>query len=226
MKKNELVSLKDVEGSKTNPFMVELKGRMYLQPRANTIIARGQSIVDTSTGEIIQDSVLLGRRKIVDKSQFAKLYASEIGLIYELSKPAQNVFLYLTKVMDYDNKSIFDYKKQFDELGYNSEMQPLRGIRELITKNIIAPHIVSNIYWINPTIVCKGERFSKFVEYVVGEDGETVKAEQRLKEQGRNVINALPEETQTKIHKAEKAPTLLDGSINLFSELDEENPYK
>ena len=49
---------------------------MYLQPRANSIIAKGQSIVDTDTGEIVQDSVLIGRRKYVDKSQFAKLYAS------------------------------------------------------------------------------------------------------------------------------------------------------
>ena len=81
--------------------MVELKGRMYLQPRANTIVAKGQEIVDTTTGEVIQDSVLMGRRKIVDKSQFAKLYASEIGILFELSKPAINVFMHLTKVMDY-----------------------------------------------------------------------------------------------------------------------------
>ena len=83
----------------TNPFIVELKGKMYLQPRANTIIAKGQSIVDTSTGEIIDESLLIGKRRIVDKSQFAKIYASEIGVLYDLSKTAQNVFLHLTKII-------------------------------------------------------------------------------------------------------------------------------
>ena len=64
----ELVSLKDVQGFEVNPFMVELQGRMYLQPRANTIIAKGQSIINTDTGELIDEAVLLGRRKIVDSS--------------------------------------------------------------------------------------------------------------------------------------------------------------
>lgn len=42
---------------KTNPFIVELKGKMFLQPRANTIIAKGQSIVDTSTGEKMERKI-------------------------------------------------------------------------------------------------------------------------------------------------------------------------
>lgn len=220
VKKDGLISLKDIEGSSTNPFMVELKGKMYLQPRANTIIAKGQSIVDTKTGEIIEESVLIGKRKIVDKSQFAKLYASEIGILYELTKPAQNVFLYLTKVMDYDNKAIFDYKKEFKNLGYTSEMQPLKGLRELITKNIIAPHTVSNIYWLNPTIVCKGERFAKYVEYVVGTDEEIISQENLLKKQNTNKIQQLPEQITNKINRANTSK-----EYTLFDQLDE-NPYK
>ena len=76
-----------------NPFTFELKGRMYLQPRANTIIAKGQALIDTTTGEVINETILIGKRKVVDKSKFAKLYMAEIAILYELSKPAQNVFL-------------------------------------------------------------------------------------------------------------------------------------
>ncbi|HBI9789058.1 TPA: hypothetical protein ACNCGZ_004962, partial [Escherichia coli] len=126
----------------TNPFIVDLKGKMYLQPRANAIIAKGENIVNTETGEILKEATLIGRRKIVDKSQFAKIYASEIGLLYDLTKTAQNVFLYLTKVMDYDNKSFFNYVSQYDRLGYKTHSSALKGIRELIKRNIIAPAIM------------------------------------------------------------------------------------
>ena len=39
-----------------------------------------------------------------------KFYDNLIGILYKLTQTAQKVFLYLTKVMDYDNKAIFDYK--------------------------------------------------------------------------------------------------------------------
>lgn len=223
-KENKLVSLRDVEGSETNPFMIELKGKMFLQPRANTIIAKSEAIIDTMTGELKQGGILIGKRKIVDKSQFAKLYASEIGILYELSKAGQNVFLHLTKVMDYDNKAIFDYRKEYTKLGYTSEMQPLKGLRELITRNIIAPHIVSNIYWLNPTIVSKGERFAKYTEYIVGESGENLREESMLKEQGRKIFEALPEEIEEKMKSAGNTKPI--DSNNEYLPFPDNNPYE
>lgn len=245
---NKLVSLKDIKGSKTNPFVLELKGRMYLQPKANTIIARGQEIVDTTTGEIIQDDVLIGRRKVVDKSQFAKLYASEIGILFELSRPAVNVFLYLTKIMDYENKAIFDYNKEYKELGYKTNVQPLRGIQELITKGIIYPHIVSGIWWLNPTIVCKGERFAKYTEYITEERHAKDEARKRkiekekeyieqksieesiTKEKGREIYDSLDEETQNKLqivgNKYQEEYYRSIRSNTLFSDIEEDNPFE
>lgn len=208
MKKNELISLKDVEGNETNPFVVELKGHMYLQPKANTIIAKGQSIVDTTTGEIIREGVLIGKRKIVDKSQFAKIYASEIAVLYDLSKSAKNVFLHLSKVMDYDNKAIFDYKKEYAKLGYKTEYSTLMGLRELITRGIIAKHLVDNIYWLNPTIICKGERFAKYTEYVIGTPEEVINQEAKLKVQNKNMFDRLPQTIENKIEKT-KGKTLI-----------------
>lgn len=201
-----LIDLRTYENRyEENPFMVELKGKMYLQPRANTIIAKGQSIIDTSTGEVIQESVLIGKRKIVDKSQFAKIYASEIGMLYELSKPAQNVFLYLTKVMDYDNKAYINTEKDCLKLGYKTGLSVTKGLKELIKNNIIAPAVMQGWYWLNPTIVCKGERFAKYVEYVVGSDNEVIKAEAKLKEQGYEKFNSLPEQVQNKLEKSNRS---------------------
>lgn len=204
----ELKSLKDIEGSEVNPFIVELKGKMFLQPRANTIIAKGQGLVDTNTGELISDDVLLGRRKIVDKSQFAKIYASEIGSIYTLSKAAINVFIHLTKVMDFENKAIFDYMKEYKKVGYKTEVSPLKGIRELITRGIIYPHLVNGIWWLNPSIVCKGERFAMYTEYVTKERHEADMkklAEKQMKEQGETTYNSLDSKTQHSLAKMNQA---------------------
>lgn len=203
----QLPSLKDLKGHETNPFMVELKGKMFLQPRANTIIARDQALHNKETGEILSDKVLIGKRKIVDKSEFAKIYASEIAVLYNLSKSAILVFMYLSKVMDYDNKSIFDYQKQYDKLGYKSHKQALQGIRELIAQNIIAPHIINGLWWLNPAIVCKGERFAKYTEFLTEE--EAAREEKYLiAKQGEAIVHRLPESVEDKLRFAGNKKTI------------------
>ena len=200
----DLVSLKDIPRAENNPFVFNLRGKMYLQPRANTIVAKGQEIIDTTTGEVIQDSVLIGRRKVVDKSQFAKVYASEIGMLFDLSKPAINVFMYLTKVMDYENKAIFDYNREYNKIGYKSNVSPLKGLRELLSNGIIYAHTLYGLWWLNPAIVCKGERFAVYTEYVTKDrhnrDLEARRiAESRLRKQGSDKYDSLDDQTQYRL---------------------------
>lgn len=213
----------------TNPFIVELKGRMFLQPRANMIIAKGENIVNTQTGEVLKDNTLIGRRKIVDKSQFAKIYASEIGVLYELSKKAQAVFLHLTKLMDYDNKAFINAELHKKELGYKTRF-PINGaIKELINANIIAPAIMPNYYWMNPAIICKGERFAKYTEYLTEEEAKR-EQEHLLKQQGKKFIDNLPESIAYKYTYAnEKLDTnsqnqTIHPNQSSFN-FDDENPY-
>ncbi|MDR7795521.1 hypothetical protein RIU45_11195 [Riemerella anatipestifer] len=228
MKTDEMLSLDKMEKYETNPFMVELKGKMFLQPRANSIIAKGENIINTETGEVLREATLIGRRKIVDKSQFAKIYASEIAVLYELSKSGQNVFLYLTKVMDYENKSFFNYVSQYDRLGYKTHLSALKGIRELIQRNIIAPAIMPHWYWLNPTIVCKGERFAKYTEYLTEEEAKR-EQEYLMKQQGKKFIDNLPENLETKFKLAGDKNSI-DSNNNELPPMenlpfDDNNPY-
>ena len=230
MNSKKLPSLTEVIKFETNPFMVDLKGKMFLQPRANTIIAKGESLVNTETGEVLKESTLIGRRKIVDKSQFAKIYASEISILYELSKTAQNVFLYLTKVMDYDNRVYFNYKREYSKINYTAHTAPLKGIRELISKNIIACDVREHTYWLNPTIVCKGERFAKYTEYLTEEEA---KREQQflLKQQGKKFIDTLPESVAEKYVYANSKNDTNSDNQNIHPDqasfnFDLENPYQ
>lgn len=213
MEKKANVSLKDKFAH--NPFMVELGGKMYIQPRANSIIAKGQNIVETETGEIINEQVLIGRRKYVDKSAFAKLYASEIGLIYDLSKAAQKVFMCLTKHMDYDNKAYFRWQEIYKTYG-----SAYRGLKELVENNIIAPSDMINVYWMNPTIVCKGERFAKYTEYMVKQDDyfntkDEVKG--RVSKQAKETIEALGEDVSNKMKYATDKGLFDDANNNPYS---------
>lgn len=232
---NEVLPLDKIEKHETNPFMVELKGKMFLQPRANMIIAKGENLVNTETGEVLRESTLIGRRKVVDKSQFAKLYASEIGILYELSKPAQNVFLYLTKVMDYENKAYFNYVNQSERVGYKTHLSALKGIKELIGRNIIAPAIMPHWYWLNPAIVCKGERFAKYTEYLTEEEAKR-EEEYLLKKQGQKAIDRLPLSVEEKMGYAQNKKTIDSNNNYLENELhpnqsifnfeDPNNPYQ
>lgn len=223
------VKLNNVKKHETNPFMVELKGNMFLQPRANMIIAKGENIVNTETGEVIKDNTLIGRRKVVDKSQFSKIYASEIGILYELSKSAQNVFLYLTKVMDYDNKAYFNYLNDFKKLGYKGYNTPYLGIKELIQRDIIASAVMPHFYWMNPRIVCKGERFAKYTEYLTEEEAKR-EQEYLLKLQGKKFIDNLPESVANKFSYANSKSDINSQNQEVhpdqtFFNFDDENPY-
>ena len=223
MKKREDIKLSEVTKHENNPFMVELKGKMFLQPRANMIIAKGENIVNTETGEVLKETTLIGRRKVVDKSQFAKIYASEIAILYDLSKSAQNVFLYLTKVMDYENKAYFNYLSDYKKLGYKGYNTPYLGIKELIQRNIIAAAVMPHWYWLNPTIVCKGERFAKYTEYLTEEEA---KREQNamLKAQGKKFIEGMPEEVMKKYSKASRTEPTDDR--NGVLPFPDKSPYK
>jgi hypothetical protein len=206
------VSLKDKFES--NPFMVELSGKMYIQPRANSIIAKGQNIIETETGEVINEQVLIGRRKYVDKSSFAKLYASEIGLIYDLSKGAQKVFMCLTKHMDYDNKAYFRWQEI-----YKTYASAYRGLKELVENNIIAPSDMINVYWLNPTIVCKGERFAKYTEYMVKQDdyfNEKDATKSRVAKQAKENIEKLGSAVANKMSKATDKGLFDDNNNNPY----------
>lgn len=171
-KQKKFCSLKHKISYDTNPFIIELKDKMILQPRVNTFIARGEKIVDSITGEILDEHLLLGRRKIIDKSQFTKLYVAEISILYNLSKTAMNVLLHFMTVMDFENKVLFHYGKEFKKTGYKSPSPCLKGIKELMDVEVIAAHTINGVYWINPCIVCKGERFATYTEYLMSSKNE------------------------------------------------------
>ena len=189
------------ERYETNPFVVKLKGRMYLQPKVNAVIAKNEALVNRSTGEVLGDDMLIGRRKIVDKSQFTKMYVHGLNEVLEMSKPAVNTFIYLLKNMDFDNKSFIIAEKDCLKVGYKTAASVTNGLRELIKRDVIAKAVMPCYYWINPLMVCKGERFAMYTEVVTEEKAKNEEFARQLKEQQ----NALGEQINHQIDKMNKA---------------------
>lgn len=194
------LDLRSYEGYQKNPFIVDLKGKMYLQPKPNTIIAKGEQIVDTSTGEVIEDSVLMGRRKIVDRSQFAKIYFSQIQSIFDLSKAAIKVLMYMAERMTYDTMVLLNAKKEAEKIGYKSQQAVQRAIKELLDCGIIAQGFLPGMYWMNPLYICKGERFAMYLEYTTAEYAKKSEAraeeiQKTLQEQSEKTFDSLDEHT-------------------------------
>ena len=154
----------------SNPFIQELGGKMYLKPKANVIIAKGEAILDQTTGELKREGdVLIGRRRVVDRTEFAKVYFGEIATIYDLNKAAMNVLMYLAKTMDYEQKAFLNASTDYEKIGYKKRHTVNLGITNLINKDIIAIGHTTGYYWMNPLYICKGERFAKYTEWVTEE---------------------------------------------------------
>jgi hypothetical protein len=126
-------------------------------------------------------------------------------------------------VMDYENRAYFNYPKDYKKLGYKTHKSSLLGLRELITNNIIACDVRPHHYWLNPTIVCKGERFAMYTEFVIGKDGKQIKAENQLKQQNKTLREALPEGVQDKLKKASASKPFNEDNSLPF---DKVNPYR
>ncbi len=192
--------LRSAKGYEKNPFVVELKGRMYLQPKPNTIIARGEQIVDTTTGEVVEDSVLMGRRKVVDRSQFAKIYFSQVQSIFDLSRTAIKVLISISEKMGFDTMVLFNAKHEAPKLGYKTQQAVQNALRELLTCGIIAQTTIPSVYWVNPLYICKGERFALYLEYTTKEyaassEERREEVQAQLKAQAETYYSPLDEHT-------------------------------
>ena len=109
--------------------------------------------------------LIIGTTKYVNEDEFAEIYASEIATLYGLSKTARNVFMYLFREMDSENKSFFNWKKIYKNYG-----TPYKGITELIENMIIAPTLIQNVYWISPAMASRNKRFTRYTEYIVTDE--------------------------------------------------------
>lgn len=162
----------EVVSSKENPWARELAHTIKKGGRVTGFASSNHSLVNMTTGEHAGDMAVIGVQKVVDKEEFVKFFGAGIEEVFELSKPAKDLFRSILKVyLDAKNQPdqlYINYDVIKDEYGYDKSRPTYNnGLNELCLKGFLAPvEKRDNLYWVNPHLFYKGDRIRLVREYV------------------------------------------------------------
>lgn len=166
--KREITGVRSAPTFAENPFMqgavTEVKGRK----KHYNVLGRPALAVDQKSGEVlggVEHKVV----KMVDDSQFVKVFADGIAGIYDLSKPGARVFRYLFDVVqkhpNVDRLYLY-FMDALEEPWAIPKSVFFRGMAELLEKNFIARSQNPNMFFLNPSMIWNGDRFSFVQEFI------------------------------------------------------------
>jgi hypothetical protein len=123
-------------------------------------------------GEVAEDYPVAGfwTTKLVDATQFVKLFVGGMKRLQELSSAGTKVFEVLYRAMQKEREKlsitlVFDMVDQIT--NPMSQATYKRGLRELIDKGFIADTPNINVFWVNPAYIWNGDRLFQVDEFVL-----------------------------------------------------------
>lgn len=156
---------------KTNPFMNDL----ILKVRSKHLtVARGSSLVDSSTGEITGVTEV-SQVVPVDATAFVKLYVANISAFFDFSRAGLKAFgVLMHAVQQHPSTDLvyMDLSAAPDELRV-SKQTFYRGVQELIENKFVARHVSPGWWYVNPNLFFNGDRVRFVREYRKLRPGET-----------------------------------------------------
>lgn len=148
-----------------NPEAVKIRKKWV---RAGTV----NDLVDPDTGEAKAVTVI-HEIKEVDNEQFVKLYADGVRAMFSLTVGATRVFQIVLSIYEQEpmhggfsqcvaltwlNGGMLGKEIGMSEATFN------RGMRELVANRFLSARM-PGVYWINPTLICKGNRVMLVKEF-------------------------------------------------------------
>ena len=171
-KKGYYTTRAEIIPTRVNPWAGELVHTIKKGRKVTGFATSQHALVNQSTGEVTSDIAVVGVQKIVDKEEFVKFFGAGIMEVFELTKPAKDVFKAIMNVY-------LEQKNQPDQLYFNHEMVRLyygfdksrasfnNGTNELCVKGFLAPvEAMDSLYWVNPNLFYKGDRIRIVHDYV------------------------------------------------------------
>lgn len=164
------------------PWANELASTIVTGNKLQSVSAKGQSIIDSQTGEISHLQAVQATRKVVDRTEFVKVYSNGLAAMFDLKPSAQKIFrvimnMYLAQKHTPDTLIINEFS--LAEFGYKFSRTTRAGaLNKLIEAGFIAPHAAqSGLFFINPNMFYKGDRMTIINEYAVAGtcDGDRLK---------------------------------------------------
>ncbi len=155
-----------------NPFIVDVSRSLKTKFKSDGVVKAGRtSLINEETGEVVDDVHFYGQRKVVDTETFVKIFSGRLKDIFDLSKTAVNVLLYIIdsiqKPMNINRDVVYlDIEDIGNWCGYSAKSTAYQGLVELMKAGMIAKYKKRNFYYIDPSLIFNGNRVLIYDEYI------------------------------------------------------------
>lgn len=161
------IRLSDMQKYEENPFYEETFYKMQLGKTWTKHVGAGVGSFTNSSGDTSR-SHILAESGFYDKEEFVKYYARNIKEAYGLSTMAMKVFGYFADNLKKDDSEVYLHLPDVIKFcGYKTHVSVYKGLTELVSNNIIAMSEKSNIWYINPSFMFNGDRFTIIKDFML-----------------------------------------------------------
>jgi len=155
-----------------SPWANQLASTIITGNKIQSVSASGMDCIDHSTGEILNLQAVQATRKVVDKTEFVKMYSLGILSMFDLKRGAQTMFKVVMKMyldQKYQPDTLFLNEDSLKDYGYTlSRVSRSNALNQLIEAGFIAPQANRpGFFFINPNMFYKGDRMTIIKEYAI-----------------------------------------------------------
>lgn len=149
------MKLTDFPTFRRNPFL----NNLFIKESSKITKLKDTDLTITDNFGKVVDKVVLAKEHNIDRTPFVKMF--EFDFLFDLDKSGAVVFAFICKrCIRYGNDQVVIFVEDvLSSTKYNSTAPIYRGIAALIKAKVIARTHSPNIFWLNPAIVYKGERW-------------------------------------------------------------------
>jgi hypothetical protein len=162
----EIVGVRSAPTHKENPFLhgslSAVKGR-----RKNYTVASDAMTLTDNQGNVM-GAVQHTITRVVDDTQFVKVFSEGIAGMYDLGRPGAKVFRFLfdevQKNPNQDRMYLY-FMDALEEPWRIPKSTFFKGMAELLEKGFLAKSANPNMFFLNPSMMWNGDRFRFVQEY-------------------------------------------------------------
>lgn len=152
---NKKMKLADFDKYNASPFDAKIKKR-----NKQVVSKQVGEAYSSVTGELLSNNVSLVVHKPMDRSEFIKLFTSNLSMFFKINESEFKVFIYMLQNLEINTgRARFNIHDCIKDTGY-SKVTTYRAIAGLCQNEFVARTLMPYYYWINPSIVFNGNRMS------------------------------------------------------------------
>ena len=145
------------------PYQESLSSQLNDNTRSRTIY-KGKDTEFINSTEFCE----VNFKKIVDRTQFIKVFKDSLKTILALSTTAQKVLWYIIDNVPKAKPFVYlDYKECMDNVGFKTRKSVYDGVIKKKKKGILTRSSNSKKYWVNPLVIFNGNRITFINDYIL-----------------------------------------------------------